>query len=99
RTPRATHLPYTTLFRSEACAGNALVAERRQQVVLVVNEAAGGGDEIGMRLHQCEFAVADHAAAVPRQRAVDRDEIGAPHQIGERSEEHTSELQSRENLV
>ena len=50
---------------------------------LVVDEAARGGDEIGVRLHQREFARADHAAAFPGQRATDRDVIRAAQQFVE----------------
>ena len=41
---------------------------------LVVDEAARRRDEIGMRLHQREFARADHAAVVLGQRTGDRDD-------------------------
>ena len=65
----------------EAGARNPLVAQRLEQRGLVVNEAARGGDEKRVRLHQREFAGADHAAIVLGQRARDRDEIRAAHQI------------------
>src|SRR5581483_4300197 len=43
----------------EASARDALVAQRLLERHLVVDEAARSGDEIGMRLHQREFARAD----------------------------------------
>src|ERR1700677_2094219 len=53
-------------------AGDALIAKRFEQRVLVVDKAAGGRDEIGMRLHSREFAGADHAAIIFRQRTGNR---------------------------
>src|SRR6266576_6512136 len=46
-----------------------------------MNETARGRDEERVRLHQRELLCADHAAIVFCQRAGDRHEIGAAHQI------------------
>ncbi len=48
-----------------------------------MDEAPRGGDEIGVRLHLRELLRADHAAALPGQRAIDRDVIGALQQFVE----------------
>src|SRR5581483_4052453 len=67
----------------EAGARDALFLQGLQQCVLVMDEAARGGDEEGVRLHQRELPRADHAAALFGQWAVDRDIVGAPQQIVE----------------
>ena len=61
----------------EARACDTLVAQRVEQGGFVVNEAARGGDEIGVRLHQGKFARADHAPALLGQRTIDRHIVGA----------------------
>src|SRR5262245_36815632 len=48
---------------------------------LVVDEAARGGDEIGVRLHQLKLACADHSARSLIERTVDRYEVRAPQQL------------------
>src|SRR3712207_7305689 len=84
RPPRSTLFPYTTLFRSEAC----LVIAQHQQT------------QPG-----AQPAVAGHLGSEdPRQRLVgelDRREMARFERarVGGRSEEHTSELQSRQYLV
>src|SRR5690606_41656348 len=96
RPPRATLFPYTTLFRSQQPC---LVAQRRHlgderadQVTVALRAWVatgrhdhGGGGAGGVRPE----AVDDLRGDRPR---VDPGAV-------ERSEEHTSELQSRENLV
>src|SRR3712207_7879909 len=88
RPPRSTLFPYTTLFRSAAGAGR----QHRQAILEVGDEPDVGMagqhlvDERGARA-----AVGDHEdehEAGVRARAHDS-----------RSEEHTSELQSRQYLV
>src|SRR3712207_8795566 len=90
RPPRSTLFPYTTLFRS---------------LVLVDGDVdrppgAGAADEVEDQL--------DRAAAEPLLRLRRQSDggllprAGRVHlldQLGERSEEHTSELQSRQYLV
>src|SRR3712207_7197999 len=88
RPPRSTLFPYTTLFRSREL----LPARQQQRVVVQTGVAAGG----------------------PRLRVLAQDDgdLGAVAQLGgrgvvpvgaqaegARSEEHTSELQSRPYLV
>src|SRR5690606_41455319 len=86
RPPRSTLFPYTTLFRSQRAGGFARAP------------CAGGVAQF----HRCR----QRRLRVPRTRwAPDQPTRGAdPHPPagrapGSRSEEHTSELQSRENLV
>src|SRR3712207_7385816 len=88
RPPRSTLFPYTTLFRSEG--------ERRADGGGAEDEPEVGGRvlpvEVGARSRQHEQQTGQrqrqrHAPQRRRQRA------------GCRSEEHTSELQSRQYLV
>src|SRR3712207_6944581 len=85
RPPRSTLFPYTTLFRSRAGGGRRGVGRA----------ARVGGDP----------AAAAQRGAAPGVRADDRAAraAGRAHRAGERqgarSEEHTSELQSRQYLV
>src|SRR5690606_40452138 len=87
RPPRSTLFPYTTLFRSRRDADDFRGAAAMQvgAELAFLGGALHGGDDL----------VADHEAA----------DVGAAGFLDEflhqevRSEEHTSELQSRENLV
>src|SRR5690606_41453921 len=98
RRPGATLLPYTTLFRSALDLSGRGVTEHdtgdqrgevgvengRQR--LFIAEADGGGEVC--------LAVEFFADSLEDQH------VGVDcHADGQRSEEHTSELQSRENLV
>src|SRR3712207_8526400 len=83
RPPRSTLFPYTTLFRSLACDEAGRPG---------VYEALGAGDEQG--------EVGEGLDVDGRRRDV----VGSGRVLpgegdGERSEEHTSELQSRQYLV
>src|SRR3712207_7188101 len=89
RPPRSTLFPYTTLFRSDR-------AQRRAQVV-----------QRGLHLAHERLGVAREAVQAPERRLglVEERREHAPR-LGERlalardrSEEHTSELQSRQYLV
>src|SRR2546430_6508933 len=84
RPPRSTLFPYTTLFRSRVAH---LLREHRHQLV-------------EKRLLYAELvAVADRAANDPPQH-VAAAFVGRQHPVDhQRSEEHTSELQSQSNLV
>src|SRR2546426_1703323 len=85
RPPRSTLFPYTTLFRSHRAA-----CQRRVERLL----QAGGELQIGPRLGELRRLVSeplDH-------RLLDRGRLEG-QLAGERSEEHTSELQSPCNLV
>src|SRR3712207_8100555 len=82
--PRSTLFPYTTLFRSGELVGLARGDRHRRAPA---QQLAGDG-------------VAD-AAARARDEGDATGEIGGPRGVGHRtrSEEHTSELQSRQYLV
>src|SRR5690606_40234801 len=89
--PRSTLSPYTTLFRSglEPLAGEAQVD-------------AAGGPVTRPRAAPCHLATARprpvlRGEAGRRGHGRGRSEDSGFHRL--RSEEHTSELQSRENLV
>src|SRR3712207_8627947 len=92
RPPRSTLFPYTTLFRSALAEGGERVGHRQREVVVGVQPnlagqpAQQGGDP--------DAGVLDgHGPG--RVDAVDA--VGA---VGlQRSEEHTSELQSRQYIV
>src|SRR5258707_15853337 len=96
RPPRSTLFPYTTLFRSHAkiAAGTVIGPDGVESTVVVdgavlVNRNRGtvavdSGTEIGSVAARRRDAVLDAARAVPPSP---------------RSEEHTSELQSRQYLV
>src|SRR2546430_9794991 len=85
RPPRSTLFPYTTLFRS--------LGTGHHQMQLRLGELAGGGVEQVATVLPADAGGADGTAegnARQRQRG------GGAQQ---RSEEHTSELQSQSNLV
>src|SRR3712207_7276998 len=83
RPPRSTLFPYTTLFRSDQAPGRRLRGVVAQRGV--VQEEVHGVE-----------AEAVHPAVEPeRARREERLEDG----LAARSEEHTSELQSRQYLV
>src|SRR3712207_9492771 len=96
RLPRSTLFPYTTLFRS--------CCDLRLRTAVPRHELAVLGDV----RREARAAVAEDAAlAVERDRRRDRDRLlerplleRHPRRAGAvRSEEHTSELQSRQYLV
>src|SRR3712207_9371201 len=96
RPPRSTLFPYTTLFRSAADAvGDRvmdLLDERRPAVGEVVDDhelPQGTGPVEPLHGHD-RGEVEQRALAAGRRR---------PHEAHVRSEEHTSELQSRQYLV
>src|SRR5690606_41072287 len=96
--PTPTLFPYTTLFRSDGPAGLAVAVGA---LAVQPDAALVGVLEPAEQVQQRRLARAG--------RAGDRDELAAVHgQVHTahgvrggalRSEEHTSELQSRENLV
>src|SRR3712207_9233411 len=96
RPPRSTLFPYTTLFRS------ARVEERRVRAVLLPppREVAGAVRQAVEPAEGVDRVDGDgEPAAEPRERGADvgaQVEAVAPRV---RSEEHTSELQSRQYLV
>src|SRR3712207_7353272 len=90
RPPRSTLFPYTTLFRS---AGH---ATQQEMAVEVGNGRVGCARFVDRYANQGLTEVVLHGA-----RNVDAGRLGREWTIGEktRSEEHTSELQSRQYLV
>src|SRR5206468_11724245 len=92
RPPRSTLFPYTTLFRSLALAGLGWLAlDLTHQPPAGATAGAGGG------------AGARPGGGGPGGAAAGGGRGGAggapPTTVGVRSEEHTSELQSRSDLV
>src|SRR3712207_9012319 len=83
RPPRSTLFPYTTLFRSRHGADH--------RVPDVGGQARSGGDRLGA--DPALVGIAVRPAAGPGHRLADR------RAVRRRSEEHTSELQSRQYLV
>src|SRR3712207_8288414 len=92
RPPRSTLFPYTTLFRSNDTFGHRAGDQVLRTVASRMEEVVRAGDMVG-RLGGDEFVVLlepvvdESSAVVVGQRVI------------ERSEEHTSELQSRQYLV
>src|SRR5438477_8004777 len=89
RPPRSTLFPYTTLFRSE----------KRLPIAMVVNLASAQvqgatGSELTYTNN-----VSAHGACVVSSRQWQPGEIAEVTSFLDRSEEHTSELQSHVNLV
>src|SRR3712207_7047029 len=89
RPPRSTLFPYTTLFRS--------VRRRSPQRTAAVKREArtlpGADDGVPFK-----FAARQRAAEMPTGIRQCKDGVAAPDEH-QRSEEHTSELQSRQYLV
>src|SRR3712207_8401272 len=86
RPPRSTLLPYTTLFRSDGAEETLGASFGRPSVELLHCHRvrrSGPADQPGVRAHRVDDASAAVELRKPRPR----------------SEEHTSELQSRQYLV
>src|SRR3712207_7513758 len=86
RPPRSTLFPYTTLFRSTVCVEAGLGLD---QAILKVSEE--------LRITHKDLAEEFSLVTLEMQAGKSRSE--ALRNIAERSEEHTSELQSRQYLV
>src|SRR3712207_7077008 len=84
RPPRSTLFPYTTLFRSRLRRGGALQVEPSRRL------ARQG--EAGAPQSARAAPAAERPGRLPRKRPPRRS-------VAPRSEEHTSELQSRQYLV
>src|SRR3712207_8286349 len=84
RPPRSTLFPYTTLFRSREEGAQRLVAEREADGDRRQDRQQARGGQLAQRVLGADV---DDAAVVRL--------LGVVH----RSEEHTSELQSRQYLV
>src|SRR5690554_7484553 len=85
RPPRSTLFPYTTLFRSEDECEDGLLVEQR----LGADQPAFDGPRADLLGVQAATVVAD----------LDDHHAGLVIGVEQRSEEHTSELQSRPHLV
>src|SRR2546430_13151989 len=85
RPPRSTLFPYTTLFRSP---GQLLADGRHRSLWAVLGDPGRYSNQRGTRS-------AKRGTARGRVRRAERGREAA----GDRSEEHTSELQSQSNLV
>src|SRR3712207_8040278 len=86
RPPRSTLFPYTTLFRSDPERHHHVARARHLDDWLGL--VAGVGPQLGVQTLELRVA---RERRLPLQTT---EEVGAP-----RSEEHTSELQSRQYLV
>src|SRR5690606_41423369 len=96
-TPRSCLLPYTTLFRSSLRIG-ANTAERcRTACALDRDQPIGAGYPAPERDLE-QLALGGDRRAAEQAERIDRLEHGFMLADDQRSEEHTSELQSRENL-
>src|SRR3712207_9466314 len=96
RPPRSTLFPYTTLFRSEDHLVRVAGGDARKALT-ALESGAGAASAVGgdvLDLATLETAVAQAAVRYDRQGDQHYDVASAL-----RSEEHTSELQSRQYLV
>src|SRR5258707_1601542 len=95
RPPRSTLFPYTTLFRSLRRRGQEVRPRRQHHRLLGLLDAQQGG--ASQQLHEalCDDGGERQAVLVPLRLQLERSVVP----IEARSEEHTSELQSRQYLV
>src|SRR5690606_41148017 len=93
--PRSTLFPYTTLFRSEV-VGSRLC--QRQNVIASAHLHQSERQGLGPLTAVIGADVERHRFKFVRFPVVGRNRFYVLHEAN-RSEEHTSELQSRENLV
>src|SRR3712207_7419637 len=86
RPPRSTLFPYTTLFRSHRAGQPAPIWDELKHLALPLSEAALAP----LRRHENGSGTVTPRSFVAPQGS---------NQVARRSEEHTSELQSRQYLV
>src|SRR5690606_41657979 len=94
--PAPTLFPYTTLFRSPAICADAFSFDAP------LRPLAGAGDHVLELFHGPTAAFKDYAARFLARALEGLCEPDAPPTtilVATRSEEHTSELQSREKIV
>src|SRR5690606_41971657 len=96
--PSSTLFPYTTLFRS-AVVGVQIHIRLLLQRVGVTQQRLVRTFQFDGQLRQVDVRRAALLQQQLDQRRGHAQVAGADHQLEPRSEEHTSELQSRENLV
>src|SRR5690606_39529533 len=95
RPPTSTLFPYTTLFRSAPHAPLLPAPQSPYRADTLVIESTYGD-----RLHEDRRGRRQRLERVIERALADGGSVLIPaFSIGRRSEEHTSELQSRENLV
>src|SRR3712207_9509012 len=96
RPPRSTLFPYTTLFRScvSKLAGSAEKLARESIAPVMLTPASGAASAVGATSRQVEKS---HVQVRMRGRVDQTWPLGQSGAL--RSEEHTSELQSRQYLV
>src|SRR3712207_8632163 len=89
RPPRSTLFPYTTLFRS---------LDEAEQVLRFQTESGSAGEEFRTVTLAASFA---EGVGLSGRAWRQRDLVSVPDlaEVTDRSEEHTSELQSRQYLV
>src|SRR3712207_7295231 len=87
RPPRSTLFPYTTLFRSRVAAVRRHEQPQRPVEALPV--------DVGVEVAEARREAPAHLPVGARPRAPRQ----RPSAVAQRSEEHTSELQSRQYLV
>src|SRR5690606_41664096 len=95
RPPRPTLFPYTTLFRSAAAGGDDLVAVEAERGQLAEGARVLPANVAPQRLG----GILHHRDAIFRAHRHNLRDTQRKAEGVHRSEEHTSELQSRENLV
>src|SRR5207253_6814446 len=93
--PRSTPFPYTTLFRSRRAGGSMRDAQSLLDQLL----AFGGERLTAEQVHALLGTAQDEHVLALAAAVLDHDPGRALELFGQRSEEHTSELQSRGHLV
>src|SRR5690606_41160208 len=99
RPPRSTLFPYTTLFRSMIQPQRRLARNGRQPVTLEMRIGMREPGGVVPHFPGVGNAPAKLVGDMMMQLAVGIRVRAVEHGLRHRSEEHTSELQSRENLV
>src|SRR5687768_18339210 len=94
RSPRSTLFPYTTLFRSIGAGGGFLIVP-----ALVYLAALGVKEAVGTSVLVITLNALSGFAGYIGEVPIDWPLVGSFTGIAARSEEHTSELQSRLHLV
>src|SRR3712207_9574071 len=96
RPPRSTLFPYTTLFRSDAETDAGLALYRTVGRHGVMFPLQTGDEVLGVLLLGTQRPI---PGAGPGAMMTDQTLLAIGNQLAVRSEEHTSELQSRQYLV
>src|SRR3989449_8197552 len=96
RPPRSTLFPYTTLFRSETLLA---CLNRRVQPFVPEQGSVGSSGDLVPLAHVAACLIGEGEAWLDGRRVPAREALARAGLPGLRSEEHTSELQSRLHLV